>query len=132
MAVPVTSNVRCLLRIAACSHPTTSIARAAKRYLKLCFEHRLQEFAGAIPEVRFNRVEPVVEKVTCSLGLTLRLVSGRAMACHGVISAGICRNRLLDQAGDYATSEFQPLTATAPVETTSDYHALEVSRAFEI
>ena len=112
MAVPVTSNVRCLLRIAACSHPTTSIARAAKRYLKLCFEHRLQEFAGAIPEVRFNRVEPVVEKVTCSLGLTLRLVSGRAMACHGVISAGICRNRLLDQAGDYATSEFQPLAAT--------------------
>jgi hypothetical protein len=46
--------------------------------------------------------------------LTLRLVSGRAMACHGVFSAGICRNRLLDQAGDYATSEFQPLTATAP------------------
>jgi hypothetical protein len=31
-----------------------------------------------------------------------------------VISAGICRNRLLDQAGDYATSEFQPLAATAP------------------
>jgi hypothetical protein len=112
MAVPVTGNVRCLLRIAACSRRTTSIARAAKRFLKLCFEHRLQEFAGAIPEVRFNRVE--LEKVTCSLGLTLRLVSGRAMACHGVISAGICRNRLLDQAGDYATSEFQPLAATAP------------------
>src|SRR6516164_8780840 len=114
MAVPVTSNVRCLLRIAACSHPTTSIARAAKRYLKLCFEHRLQEFAGAIPEVRFNRVEPVVEKVTCSLGLTLRLVSGRAMACHGVISAGICRIRVLNLSRDHDASEFHPLGAAAP------------------
>ena len=38
MAVPVTGNVLCLLRIAACSHRTTSIARAAKRFLKLCFE----------------------------------------------------------------------------------------------
>jgi replicative DNA helicase len=31
------------------------------------------------------------------------------MACHGVISAGFGRNRLLDQAGDYAASNFQPL-----------------------
>src|SRR5207302_7402102 len=33
----------------------------------------------------------------------------RAMACHGVISAGSRRNRLLHQAGDYAAFNFQPL-----------------------
>jgi hypothetical protein len=31
------------------------------------------------------------------------------MACHGVISAGSRRNRLLHQAGDYAAFNFQPL-----------------------
>jgi hypothetical protein len=31
-------------------------------FLKLCFEHRLQEFAGAIPEVRFNRVDPLSKR----------------------------------------------------------------------
>jgi uncharacterized membrane protein YphA (DoxX/SURF4 family) len=37
---------------------------------------------------------------------------GFGRACHGVIFGGICRNRFLEQAGDYATSEFQPLAAT--------------------
>ena len=31
------------------------------------------------------------------------------MVCHGVISAGESRNRLLHQAGDYAAFNFQPL-----------------------
>ena len=39
----------------------------------------------------------------------LRWVRHRAMACHGVISAGSRRNRLLHQAGDYAAFNFQPL-----------------------
>jgi hypothetical protein len=69
----------------------------------------LQKFMDSIAKAGFNRIEPVVEKVYRSFGFRLRLVRRRAMACHGVISAGICRNRLLHQAGDYAAFNFQPL-----------------------
>ena len=36
------------------------------------------------------------------------------MVCHGVISAGESRNRLLHQAGDYAAFNFQPLLLRHP------------------
>ena len=37
----------------------------------------------------------------------MRLARYRAMACHGVISAGFRRNRLLHRAGDYAAFSLQ-------------------------
>jgi hypothetical protein len=77
--------------------------------VELGFQHRLQEFTGSIAKGSFNRIEPIVEKVYRSFGFRLRLVRHRAMACHGVISAGSRRNRLLHQAGDYAAFNFQPL-----------------------
>ena len=85
------------------------IARAVQDLVELGFQHRLQEFTGSIAKASFNRIEPVVEKLYRSFGFRLRLLRHRAMACHGVISAGLRRNRLLDQAGDYAAFKFQPL-----------------------
>jgi hypothetical protein len=109
VAVAVTGDARRFLRIAARPLRPVDIARAVEHLVELGFEHGLQEFAGAIPKASFNRVEPVVEKLHRSFGFRLRWVRHRAMACHGVISAGSRRNRLLHQAGDYAAFNFQPL-----------------------
>jgi hypothetical protein len=58
----------------------------AERLLGFGFEHRLQELAGSIPKLGFNRVESVVEKM---FRLDFRLPQPRRldMACQGVISA---------------------------------------------
>ena len=87
----------------------TGISRALECLIEFAFQHGLQEFPGSVPKPSFNGIEPVVEKMRRSLGFRLRLLRHRAKACHGVISAGFGRNRLLDQAGDYAAFNFQPL-----------------------
>src|SRR6516162_9692346 len=88
MAVAVTSNARRAFRIGGRPLGAAGIARAVEHFVELGFEHGVQELTGSIPQASFNRVEPV-EKVHRSLSFRLRLVSYRAMARHGVISAGM-------------------------------------------
>src|SRR5204863_1330791 len=59
-----------------------------KHLVELGFEHGLQERANSIAKARFDRVEPVVEKLAARLNIRQQRARGRAMACHGVISAG--------------------------------------------
>jgi hypothetical protein len=57
---------------------------------ELGFEHRLQELAGSIPKLAFNRVEPVIEKMCRCLDFRLRQARRRDMAEIGTRH----RNRL--------------------------------------
>jgi hypothetical protein len=90
-----------------CNTTSTPILYFAAR---LGLEYGLQEFAGSIPQHGFDRIEPIVEKVLRRLDFRLRQERRRAMARHGVISAGAqTPESLVDQAGDYAVFIFQPL-----------------------
>src|SRR6516162_9310451 len=93
MAMAMTSGALQYLRSTARPLAPAGISRALEHLIEFAFQHSLQEFAGSIPQASFNRIEPVVEKRHRSFDFQLRMVRHRAMACHGVISAGFGRNR---------------------------------------
>jgi hypothetical protein len=88
VAVAVTSHACRLLRIAARLLRPPYVARAGQRLVELAFEHGLQEFSGSIAKPNFDGVKPVVEKLLRRIAFGLRQAGRRAMAPHGVISAG--------------------------------------------
>jgi hypothetical protein len=49
-----------------------SLALAGQRLVELGLQHGLQEFTGSVPEARFDRIEPVVEKMLRRLDFRLR------------------------------------------------------------
>src|SRR5438270_8125532 len=78
----------------------------------------MEEVANPIAKAGFDRVEPAVEKMYRRLGFRLRQARRRAIARHGGSPPAYQRrNRLLDQAGDYAPFNFQPLPLRHPAQS---------------
>jgi hypothetical protein len=76
----------------------------------------LDEFANPIAQLSFDRVEPVVEKMDRRSGFYLRLAIWRAIACHGVISAGMkVPESLVGPSWRLRRLQFPTTLATPPV-----------------
>jgi hypothetical protein len=115
VAVAVTADAHRLLRIVARWLRAPGVARAGERLVELGLEHGLQEFAGSIAKPGFDWVEPVVEKVLCCRDFRLRQARRRAMARHGVISAGAqTPESLVASSWRLRRLHFPTIPATAP------------------
>ena len=111
----VTGDADRVLRIAARRLRAAGIARPGQHLVELAFEHGLQEFANPIAKASLDRIEPVVEKVLRRLDFRLRKAGCRAIACHGVISAGISVPELLvGPSWRLRRFQFPTTPATAP------------------
>jgi hypothetical protein len=53
------------------------------------------EFANPIAQASLDRIKPVVEKVSRSLGLGLRKLRLRGIAYHGVVSSPALQRRMI-------------------------------------
>ena len=89
--------------------PPPSIVRPRQHLVELAFEHAFEEFrtrSRSPASIGSNQLSKRCSAVSISdCGSEAVML----FACHGVISAGESRNRLLEQAGDYAAFNFQPL-----------------------
>src|SRR6266568_3920370 len=74
----------------------------------------MEEVANPIAKASFDRVEPAVEKM-CRLGFRLRQARRRAIARHGVISAGVpTPESLVGPSWRLRRLQFPTTPATAP------------------
>src|SRR2546426_11087294 len=75
----------------------------------------MEEVANPIAKASFDRVEPVVEKMYRRLGFGLRQARRRAIARHGVISAGVpTPESLVGPSWRLRRLQFPTTPATAP------------------
>src|SRR6266498_1869814 len=75
----------------------------------------MEEVANPIAKARFDRVEPAVEKMYRRLGFRLRQARRRAIARHGVISAGVpTPESLVGPSWRLRRLQFPTTPATAP------------------
>src|SRR6266567_4825614 len=75
----------------------------------------MEEVANPIAKASFDRVEPAVEKM-CRLGFRLRQARRRAIARHGVISAGVpTPESLVGPSWRLRRLQFPTTPATAPL-----------------
>src|SRR6266487_1434978 len=76
----------------------------------------MEEVANPIAKASFDRVEPVVEKMYRRLGFGLRQARRRAIARHGVISAGVpTPESLVGPSWRLRRLQFPTTPATAPL-----------------
>src|SRR6266568_1459982 len=77
----------------------------------------MEEVANPIAKASFDRVEPAVEKMYRRLGFRLRQARRRAIARHGVISAGVpTPESLVGPSWRLRRLQFPTTPATAPLE----------------
>src|SRR5438445_815846 len=75
----------------------------------------MEEVANPIAKASFDRVEPAVEKMYRRLGFRLRQARRRAIARHGVISAGVpTPESLVGPSWRLRRLQFPTTPATAP------------------
>src|SRR6266568_1592882 len=75
----------------------------------------MEEVANPIAKASFDRVEPAVEKMYRRLGFGLRQARRRAIARHGVISAGVpTPESLVGPSWRLRRLQFPTTPATAP------------------
>src|SRR5467141_220012 len=81
------------------------VARARQCRLELGLDHPLDELAHPIAQAGFDRIKPIVEKRDRRLGWRLQGRRVRAIAGHGVVSAGAQNAGIawVSAPGDYAT-----------------------------
>src|SRR6266568_2259130 len=76
----------------------------------------MEEVANPIAKASFDRVEPAVEKMDRRLGFRLRQARRRAIARHGVISAGVpTPESLVGPSWRLRRLQFPTTPATAPL-----------------
>src|SRR5438552_18987536 len=76
----------------------------------------MEEVANPIAKASFDRVEPAVEKMYRRLGFRLRQARRRAIARHGVISAGVpTPESLVGPSWRLRRLQFPTTPATAPL-----------------
>src|SRR5947209_18575829 len=76
----------------------------------------MEEVANPIAKASFDRVEPAVEKMYCRLGFRLPQARRRAIARHGVISAGVpTPESLVGPSWRLRRLHFPTTPATAPI-----------------
>jgi hypothetical protein len=95
VAVAVTADANRVLAIAAQRPHGASVARPRQSRFQLALEHGLDEFANPIAQASLDRIKPVVEKVSRRLGLGLRKLRLRGIACHGVVSSPALQRRMI-------------------------------------
>src|SRR6266566_9659080 len=85
----------------------------------------MEEVANPIAKASFDRVEPVVEKMYRRLGFGLRQARRRAIARHGVISAGVpTPESLVGPSWRLRRLQFPTTPATAPVRGFGYSHSI--------
>jgi hypothetical protein len=72
-----------------------SVARARQGRLELAADQLFDEPADAPADLGLNRINPVVEKMNCSIALRLRRRGLRGNACHGVVSSPALQRRMI-------------------------------------
>src|SRR5437667_8693516 len=88
----------------------------------------MEEVANPIAKASFDRVEPAVEKMYRRLGFRLRQARRRAIARHGVISAGVpTPESLVGPSWRLRRLQFPTTPATAPGQT-SNFQGISVIR----
>jgi hypothetical protein len=108
MAVPVARLHNRLTACASFGKPRPLIPVSTKRHVEFRFQEFLDEAANAGPHPGFQGIEPIVPKEKRSFGCLHRRLYG--IHFHGVISVGaLTPIRFVEQCGDYATINFQPL-----------------------
>jgi hypothetical protein len=95
VAVAVTADANRALAIAAQWLHAASVAGPRQSRFQLALEHALDEFANPIAQASLDRIKPVVEKLSRSLGLRLRKLRLHGIACHGVVSNPALQRRMI-------------------------------------
>jgi len=113
--MPVASDTARAISILASLLWAAGVAGARQCRLELGLDHRLDELAHPIAQADFDRIKPIVEKMDRRLGLRLQGCRVRAIAGHGVVSAGAQTPELLGFQNPETTPPSIPTTPrTAP------------------
>src|SRR6266536_4210996 len=115
VAVAVAAGAGALATAARTVQTPAAVTRPRQQNVELAFEHGMEEVANPIAKASFDRVEPVVEKMYRRLGFGLRQARRRAIARHGVISAGVpTPESLVGPSWRLRRLQFPTTPATAP------------------
>ena len=107
VAMTVTAHAGPLSSIRPFFDQSTLVTLARQSSIKFGFQDFLNEAANAPPHSSLQWIEPIFPKKKRCIGRIGQLF--RVNRFHGVISIGApTPNLLVEQAGDYATFEFQP------------------------